>query len=298
MGVDEILVNFEEPEVLKKYFIGGMCGYDKLGLPIRIEPFGGLDMRGIMKSVKKTDLEKVVIRNCEELAQECKYQSEIHQRRIDGFTLIFDMTNFNKKMLWKPGLNLYIHNAEILQNNYPGLQKRMFIVNAPAIFPILWKVAKPIINKDVRKKIKVLGRDYKQELLKYIDKDQLPAYLGGSMTGPNGDQLCLHKICHGGEVPSEYFIDEAIQTKYMEVITVNAGNELKIECKIPSPGSVLSWSFKTEENSIGFGITMKTMTDTRERVVMARSKVDSHILEQDGSIVCEKEGKCEYYTSC
>lgn len=32
-------------------------------------------------------------------------------------------------MLWRPGLNIYMHNAEILQNNYPEMQKRMFIIN-------------------------------------------------------------------------------------------------------------------------------------------------------------------------
>lgn len=32
-------------------------------------------------------------------------------------------------MLWRPGLSVYIANAEILQNNYPEMQKRMFIIN-------------------------------------------------------------------------------------------------------------------------------------------------------------------------
>lgn len=42
MRIDHILEEFEEPEVLQKYLVGGMCGYDKDGLPIRIEPFGKL----------------------------------------------------------------------------------------------------------------------------------------------------------------------------------------------------------------------------------------------------------------
>lgn len=42
MRIDHILDEFEEPEVLQKYLVGGMCGYDKDGLPIRIEPFGRL----------------------------------------------------------------------------------------------------------------------------------------------------------------------------------------------------------------------------------------------------------------
>lgn len=40
MRIDHILEEYEVPEVLDKYLVGGMCGYDKEGLPIRIEPFG------------------------------------------------------------------------------------------------------------------------------------------------------------------------------------------------------------------------------------------------------------------
>ena len=34
-------------------------------------------MKGIMRSVKKSDLEKISIRNCEELMKECKYQTKL-----------------------------------------------------------------------------------------------------------------------------------------------------------------------------------------------------------------------------
>jgi len=38
---------------------------------------GNLDMKGVMRSVKKSDLEKVSIRNCEQLLKECKYQTKL-----------------------------------------------------------------------------------------------------------------------------------------------------------------------------------------------------------------------------
>lgn len=66
--------------------------------------------------------------------------------------------------------------------------------SAPKIFPILWKLAQPIISEESKKKIKVLGKNYKEELLKYVAEDQLPAFLGGTMTGPGNDPLCSHKV--------------------------------------------------------------------------------------------------------
>lgn len=34
-------------------------------------------MKGVMRSVKKSDLEKIAIRNCEQLMRECKYQTKL-----------------------------------------------------------------------------------------------------------------------------------------------------------------------------------------------------------------------------
>ena len=59
---------------------------------------------------------------------------------------------------------------------------------------MLWKLAQPIISEESKKKIKVLGKNYKEELLKFVDEEQLPEYLGGTMTGPNGDPMCSHKV--------------------------------------------------------------------------------------------------------
>lgn len=44
LRIDHILEEFEVPEVLQKHLVGGMCGHDKDGLPIRIEPFGEITL--------------------------------------------------------------------------------------------------------------------------------------------------------------------------------------------------------------------------------------------------------------
>lgn len=145
-------------------------------------------------------------------------------------------------------------------------------IPAPKLFPILWKLAQPILSEESKKKIKVLGKNYKDELLKYVEEDQLPAYLGGTMTGPNGDPMCSHQvsvptplishlhnelystwrifitlvvlsqICHGGEVPESYYLDDITTTKSMDKATVSPGNELKIECEVTTPGSILRYN--------------------------------------------------------
>ena len=45
-------------QVLTKYYAGGMCGYDKEGSAVRYELLGKLDLKGLMRCCKKSDMEK------------------------------------------------------------------------------------------------------------------------------------------------------------------------------------------------------------------------------------------------
>jgi hypothetical protein len=72
----------------------------------------------------------------------------------------------------------------------------MFVVNVPSFFSILYSVAKPLIPPDTKKKIHVVtSKHTKEELLKYIDAEQLPHFLGGNcVCDPNSkteDKGCL-----------------------------------------------------------------------------------------------------------
>lgn len=62
--------------MLQKYLTGGFCGHAKDGSPVRIEPYGRLDMKGIMCSVKKSDLEKAKIQQCERTLRDWKAESK------------------------------------------------------------------------------------------------------------------------------------------------------------------------------------------------------------------------------
>ena len=54
-GVDTILTDWTPPELLPKYYPGGLFGHDKLGHPIYFETVGYADIRGtfFMGSLQK-----------------------------------------------------------------------------------------------------------------------------------------------------------------------------------------------------------------------------------------------------
>lgn len=70
------LVNILYGQVLKKYMSGGNVGHDKEGSPVRVELFGHLDMKGLMYSARKSDLEKVKLKQCEQHLKDWEIMSK------------------------------------------------------------------------------------------------------------------------------------------------------------------------------------------------------------------------------
>ncbi|XP_064612900.1 retinal-binding protein-like isoform X2 [Liolophura sinensis] len=289
MKVDTLVQNYKPPEVLTKYLTGGFCGHDKDGSPVRIEPYGHLDMKGIMYSAKKSDLEKTKLLQCELTLLDWEEQSRKRGKRVDGLTVIFDMEGVSSKMLWRPGLQMYLYLVKVLEDNYPEMMKRMFVINAPRIFPILYKICRPLISEDMKNKIHVLGGDYKSHLLKYIDADQLPAIYGGDLKDPDGNPRLASKVCQGGEVPESYFLKDQDLFSNMECVTVPRGEKFCSEHMVEKAGSLLRWEFKTEEYDISFGVFYEE--DGEQKPVVPTIRVNSHIIPEDGTYTCEKVGK-------
>jgi len=69
------LNSFHHRQVLLKYLPGGFAGYDREGAPVRVEAYGHLDVKGILYSVKKVDIEKTKMLLGEQVMKKLKAQS-------------------------------------------------------------------------------------------------------------------------------------------------------------------------------------------------------------------------------
>lgn len=292
MRADKLIEEYTPPKVLQQYLTGGYCGYDKEGSPIRIESYGHLDMRGIMYSTKKSDLEKTKLQQGERVMAECEERAKVQGRRAedrhDGLTVLFDMENVGTKQMWRPGMQMYLHLVKMMEDNYPEMMKQMYIFNAPRIFPLLWKLGRPLISEDMKRKIHVLGSDYQKEILKVIEPDQLPKYLGGTMTDPDGNPRCITKVCQGGEVPRSFYLSELNDVDDMEIVNVSKGHKTKVDFEVEIPGSLLRWEFRSDDYDIGFGVVF--IENGKEHEIVPVKRINAHQLGQDGSVSCEKAG--------
>ncbi|NXL33962.1 S14L2 protein, partial [Glaucidium brasilianum] len=223
------------PGVIKKYMSGGMCGYDREGSPIWYEIIGPLDAKGLLFSASKQDLLKNKFRDCEVLRHQCEQQSQKLGKKIEMVLMVYDCEGLGLKHLWKPAVETYGELLSMFEENYPESLKRLFIVKAPKIFPVAYNLVKHFLSEDTRKKVVVLGSNWKEVLQRYIDPAQIPVEYGGTLTDPDGDPKCSSKINYGGDVPQHYYVRDQLAQQYEHTVVVNRGSSHQVEYEILFP---------------------------------------------------------------
>ncbi|KAK6967844.1 SEC14-like protein 2 [Biomphalaria glabrata] len=294
-NVDTILEDFQPPEVMKKYYPGGLFGQDKEGSLIWVDPTGYIDLKGLLMSIKKQDILKSKIQLLEEFYKLFDILSEKQGRRVDQIVILFDLEKFGLKHLWKPGIDVFTDILTIFEDNYPETLKRTYVLNAPRVFPIAFNLIKPFLSEETVRKVTICGANYKEVLLQHIDADQLPAHWGGTCVDPDGNPRCPSKINPGGEVPKSYYQQNNIVdlTGFTEA-TVGRGSSLQLDFSIDEVGSALRWQFKTDGFDIGFGIYRRT-EDKKQKAgdmepIITSQKVNSHMFPEEGSMHCKHPG--------
>ncbi|XP_058492402.1 SEC14-like lipid binding 8 [Solea solea] len=295
MKIDTIITEWRPPEVIEKYLSGGMCGHDREGSPIWYDVIGPVDPKGLFLSASKQDFIKSKIRDCEMLQKDCDRQSERLGRNVESITMIYDVEGLGLKHLWKPAIETYGEILQMFEDNYPEGLKRLFVIKAPKLFPVAYNLVKHFLSEITRQKIQILGDNWKEVLLKYIDAEELPMIYGGKLTDPDGDPRCRTRINLVGPVPSSYYVREHVKVNYEQCITVSRGSSRQLDYEILIPGCVLRWQFACEGADIGFGVFLKAKRGEWKKAAQMQEVVHSqrynaHLVPEDGSLTCEHAG--------
>uniref|UniRef100_A0A667WF05 SEC14-like lipid binding 8 n=1 Tax=Myripristis murdjan TaxID=586833 RepID=A0A667WF05_9TELE len=282
-------------KVIEKYLSGGMCGYDREGSPVWYDVIGPVDPKGLFLSATKQDFIKSKIRDCEMLQKECSLQSQRLGRNVESITMIYDVEGLGLKHLWKPAIETYGEILQMFEDNYPEGLKRLFVIKAPKLFPVAYNLVKHFLSEITRDKIFVLGDNWQEVLLKYIDEEELPAIYGGKLTDPDGDPRCRTMINHVGPVPSSYYVRDHVTVEYEQCLTVGRGSSQQLEYEILFPGCVLRWQFASDGADIGFGVFLKGKMGEWQKAsqmqeVLRSERYNAHLVPEDGSLTCERPG--------
>ncbi|XP_061458423.1 SEC14-like protein 2 [Rhineura floridana] len=294
MDADHVF-EWQPPEVIEKYLCGGMCGFDRDGCPVWYEMVGLLDAKGLLFSVSKQDLLKKKFQHCERVRRLCHEQTQKLGRKIETVIMVGDFEGLGLKHLWKPAIDVFSTILSMFEENYPESLKQVFIIKAPKIFPVAYNLVKHFLSEDTRKKIVVLGANWKEVLQKHIDPAEIPVEYGGTLTDPDGDPKCKTKLTYGGDIPKKYYVQDQLKQQYEHSVVVNRGSSQQVECEILFPGCVLRWQFMSDGADIGFGIFLKTKVRERQRAsemaeVRPNERYNAHLVPEDGSLTCADAG--------
>lgn len=295
--VNDILETWTPPEVIEKYYSIGQCGYDKFGCPLWISAQGPIDIRGIMQSSTKKDLTRFMIYIMEKNALNMRQNPE--RCATQNICVVADMENLSMwQMAYRPVNDVRNEMLRIYEANYPENLRRIFIINAPKLFIVIYNMMRPFMHQVTIDKICVYGFDKEEwtaALLKDIDADQLPAHYGGTMTDPEtGDSKCPHKFNMGGPVPRSYYVSNSkpVPKEGMLNLEIGSGSKKQLEFDVASISSVLRWEFMTEGGDIEFRIYHVTISEKEEIIeVVPVSRIESHLVMEEGEIICDYTGK-------
>jgi len=252
-GVDHIL-QWTPPQVLKKFYPGGFAGYDPSGSPVWLIPFGGADMRGMLSCVTKEEFVDFTIQIIEKSMAYMRQKTKELNGPVTQHIFIFDLEGFSLTMATHtPTLDILQRLISIYEANYPETLKAAYVLNAPKVFQIVFRIVKGAVEQKTLSKIQVFGTDdWKEPLSEAVGLGVLPPKWGG--TNSSAD------ICMGGQVPENTknltSPEELPGMAEVNSTNVAAGAVFTLRYTF-SKESEIEWKFQSEGGDIGFGVQKK-----------------------------------------
>jgi len=185
-GVEEVFHNFQydEKDRFIEFYPQGYHKTDKMGRPIYIQQVGKINMRELKKLTSEERMLKFHVQEYERLVRRIMpICSALQNKNIDQTFAIMDVSGVGLSSFTSDVRNLLGQITAIDQNNYPEMMGHMCIINAPLAFRGIWRLVKPMLDQRTQEKIEVCPGNYMPSLLKWIDIENIPEFLGGNSKG-------------------------------------------------------------------------------------------------------------------
>lgn len=177
--VDSIHTDYlPDIKAIKECYPHYFHGRSKDGCPVYYEMLGKVNIKRLKeRGIDSHGLLRYYIYVCEYMWTVLEPDDE-HGQVVS----IMDVENVSISEMMGDAQEFLKMALQVMQSHYVDRCNRMFIVNAPFFFNMMWRVVSPLLNENTRKKISILGcsASEKRELLKYIDSDRVPEAYGGT----------------------------------------------------------------------------------------------------------------------
>ena len=118
--------------------------------------------------------------------------SAIKGKPILKFTAIMDLNGIGMTDLMSKNVyNMVSMGSKMVQEYYPEIVHKSYIINTPMLFSGFFAVVKPILSSRTQEALSLPGGKFKKELAEAIDAQFLPIEYGG--TNPNKPEDCIDR---------------------------------------------------------------------------------------------------------
>lgn len=256
-------------DLARKLIPHGYIGNDKEGRPVYYEKTGKIRVNELLQLLSAEDFIKSHVYGMESLMRKMEESSKKRGKTIDCLTTVLDLNGLSLNHSF--AFPLLQKVTEFDYKTYPERVGLILVINAPWIAPTLWEGIKRFIDESTKSKLVVLSGNYKEELLKYIDADNLPQEYGGNAPNiPEATEEELKKFTH---------VDKsglALTDQY-----VAAGYNHTVELK-GKKDDEFQWSFEVQ-GGYDIEFSVKMQEDGKDK--SAAIKVPSRCTTNKGSYV-------------
>lgn len=282
VGADGVLqTEIPQLDLMKKLVTGSFHKQDKCGRPLYIERTGMIDIPRLVNLISQKNRLAGHIFGQEYKLHMIREQGKLLGRTATSFCVIMDLKGLS--LFHKQGVDTFKETSEIDKNRYPEILGQLFVVNAPWIFPVLYKLVKGFLDPKTRTKVHVLGSNFKEKLLEYIDEDSLPEEYGGKC---HCDPACVRAA-----EPVEMDLNANDPELIEEPLPAGKSFEKVVDSGVD--GLTVSWFFRTEKHDIQFAVKWepKDTTNDKEEYVFPSKRYSADSTQVEGSYSTKGEGR-------
>ncbi|KAL6051972.1 CRAL-TRIO domain-containing protein [Balamuthia mandrillaris] len=198
VGADNILEEAPKSDyflLLHRYWPSRFHKTDREGSLVLFERIGVADAKALVSAVPREECIRYHVWQQEYARLLKKEMSSKEGTNKFPQVIVADLAGLGWSHMHGPAIDVFKQIVAIDEANYPECLKAFYVINAPKLFTMAFRMIRPLLDPKTLSKVHVLGADYKEALLEAIHEDNLPKAYGGNCD-------CGGTSCQG------YFHDE------------------------------------------------------------------------------------------
>uniref|UniRef100_A0A0R3RM36 CRAL-TRIO domain-containing protein n=1 Tax=Elaeophora elaphi TaxID=1147741 RepID=A0A0R3RM36_9BILA len=212
-----------------------------------------------------------------------------------GTVVIFDFDEISIDMLWMPAIKVATTMLSQLQEMFPDVVRKLFFINTPTFFRMIWILVSPCLAKHTQHKIKILGADWKEKLKECIDEDVLYEQWGGVRKAetPFG-HIRMVSTVHA----FRYDPSNDVPLSKLQKLKIPAGtlNFIPVIVEGFNPNRKLLWWWRIASGDIDFSILRSSdpinpnNDDSKDVIIWPRFRIQTLYVPENGEVSCATPG--------